>query len=206
MVASQQVILNLFRLFHPLNRLKVYSNAEWLEGLVNKDEEVIRAVYLRHFEKTRRLILMNQGGEEDARDVFQEVLIAVFLKAQAGTLILSSSFGAYLYSVSRLLWLRELKRRRRLTSFPENAEGYPESAGDCFDRICARDQLLIFRKHFEDLSEDCRKVLLLFQEGYSIAEITRLMGFRSEQHTRNRRYRCKMCLFRKIRDFYRLST
>jgi len=118
---------------------------------------------------------------------------------------LSSSFGAYLYSVSRLLWLRELKRRRRLTSLSEDAEASP-AAGEIFEEISARESFWIYRKHFEDLSEDCRKVLLLFQEGKSIAEITRLMGYRSEQHTRNRRYRCKMCLIRKIREYYRLST
>jgi RNA polymerase sigma factor (sigma-70 family) len=152
------------------------------------------------------LILLNRGREEDARDVFQDVLLAVLIKAQAGNLTLSSSFGAYLYSVSRLLWLRELKRRRRLTSLHEEAEEIVSAAGDIFEDISARERQGVYRKHFEELSEDCRKILLLFQEGNSIAEITRLMGFRSEQHTRNRQYRCKKCLIRKIREFYRLST
>lgn len=173
---------------------------------MNKDGKVIGEIYARYYEDTCRLVVLNQGREEDARDVFQDALLAVFEKAQTGRLSLTSSFGAYLFSVSRLLWLRELKRRRRFSNLPVEAEGVIPAAGEIFDDISNRERRWIYRKNFAELTEDCRKVLLLFQEGKTIAEITQLMGFRSDQHTRNRRYRCKKCLIRKIRAFYRLST
>jgi len=189
-----------------LNRLPVYSNEDWLEGLINKDEVMIGEAYARYYDKIRLLVLRNHGREEDARDVFQEVLMTLFMKARAGTLYLTTTFDAYLYAVSRLHWLRELRRRRRFSSLGEDTEGYFQSPGHFFDHICARDQAALLRKQMKHLSEDCRRVLLLFEEGYSIAEITRLMGYRSAQHTRNRRYRCKQCLIRKIREAYLLST
>lgn len=193
------------RQFHPLNRSHVYSNEDWLEGLINKDEEMMQEAYARYFDRIRLLVLRNHGREEDARDVFQDVLLTVFQKAREGTLYLTSSFDAYLYAVSRLQWLRELRRRRRFSSLDEDTESSP-SSGHFFDRYCAADQAAVIRNQMKHLSEDCRRVLLLFEEGYTIAEITRLMGYRSEQHTRNRRYRCKQCLMRKVREAYRLST
>ena len=67
------------------------------------------------------------------------------------------------------------------------------------------DRLEIFRRNFDSLSTDCQKVLRYFIEGMSIAEITRKMGYRSEQHTKNRRYRCKLSLIKQIKSTYGLE-
>ena len=50
-----------------------------------------------------------------------------------------------------------------------------------------------------------KKVLRYFIEGMSIAEITRKMGYKSEQHTKNRRYRCKLSLIKQIKSTYGLE-
>jgi DNA-directed RNA polymerase specialized sigma24 family protein len=45
--------------------------------------------------------------------------------------------------------------------------------------------------YFQKLTADCQKVIRLFFEGKSIREITEIMNYSSEQHTKNRRLRCK---------------
>jgi hypothetical protein len=47
--------------------------------------------------------------------------------------------------------------------------------------------------------------LRYFIEGMSIAEITRKMGYKSSQHTKNRRYRCKLSLIKLIKSTYSLE-
>lgn len=173
-----------------------------LKGLIARDKTVLKEFYVVFFESIRQLVLYNHGREEDAEDLFQEALLVVFQKARTGTFILTSSLGTYLYSVSRLLWLKELDKRKRISQQPVDFEEYFDADEDIVAIAENNEKLRIYRQEFEKLSTDCRKVLSLFLEGMSIAAITGFMGYKSEQHTRNRRYRCKLSLLKRIRAVY----
>jgi hypothetical protein len=85
---------------------------------------------------------------------------------------------------------------------PVDFEDYTDPDSSVLDIAELNERMRIYREQFEKLSADCRKVLSLFLEGITITEITRIMGYRSEQHTRNRRYRCKLSLIKRIRALY----
>lgn len=175
------------------------SDEELLNGLVSSNKTVLRQFYTLFFRSTRRLVLLNSGNEEDARDLFQEVLLVLYQKARHADFTLTCALGTYLYSVSRFLWLKELTRRKRESSGFMDEEEFVDPDADVSEINEQNERWLIFRKHFDKLSEDCRKVLSMFNQGYSIAEITVIMGYNSEQHTRNRRYRCKLSLMERIK-------
>jgi len=182
-----------------MNMLSHYSDTDMLRGLVSHDEKILSAYYSVYFKSIRRYILHNQGSKEDARDIFQDVLLVVFRKLKSESLELTCSLGTYLYSVSRLLWLKELHKRKRFSDRPADWAEYADEDTDVIQIAEYNERLRIYRRHFEELSGDCRKVLSLFLEGMSIAEITAIMGYKSDQHTRNRRYRCKLTLINRIR-------
>ena len=180
-----------------------YSDSDLVIGLVARDKAVLREYYMVFFESIRQLVLYNHGREEDAQDLFQEALLVVFQKAREGAFVLTSSLGTYIYSVARLLWLKELDKRKRISKQPVDFEEYYDADDDIVATAEYNEKLGIYRQEFEKLSADCRKVLSLFLlEGMSIAAITKFMGYRSEQHTRNRRYRCKLSLLKRIRAVY----
>ncbi len=179
--------------------LSHYSDTDMLRGLVSHDNKILRAFYSRYSRSIRRYIRSNQGSSEDARDIFQEVLLVIFRRVRSGSFTLTCSLGTYLYSVSKLLWLKELRRRKRFSDQPAEWEAYTDEDMDLIRMAEYNERQRIYRRHFEQLSEACRKVLALFLDGKSIAEITALMGYKSDQHTRNRRYRCKETLINRIR-------
>jgi RNA polymerase sigma factor (sigma-70 family) len=179
-----------------------FSDAELLNGLISKDERILRAYYSLYFQSIRRYVLSNNGREEDAKDLFQDVLLALFQKVRKGQFTLTCALGTYLYSVSRFLWFKELGRQKRISYQSVDHEDFMDVDADIVSVNEKNERLLFYRKYFEKLSENCRKVLTLFAEGYSIAEITKIMGFKSEQHTKNRKYRCKMSLINGVKALY----
>lgn len=150
-------------------------------------------------------MLKNSGSEEDSKDLFQDVLLVLFQKVRGDTFLLTCSLGTYIFSVSRLLWFKELTKRKHVSSASFVLEDYADFDRDIHETAELNERLEIYRRNFESLSVDCQKVLRYFIEGMSIAEITRKMGYKSEQHTKNRRYRCKLSLIKQIKSAYSLE-
>lgn len=179
-----------------------YSDAELLNGLVARDEKVLREYYELYYQSIRRFVLNNKGNEEDARDLFQDTLVVLYQKVRREPFKLTCTLGTYLYSVGRHLWLKELGRKKRLIPKTMDHENFIDADSDVDQISEYNERLIMYRSFFDRLTADCRKVLLLFMEGHSITEITLLMGYSSDQHTRNRRYRCKTSLIKSIRARY----
>jgi RNA polymerase sigma factor (sigma-70 family) len=171
-------------------------------GLTTCSGVILSEYYVLYYENIRRFVLYNNGTDEDAKDLFQEVLLVIFQKARNGQLELTCSLGTFIYSVSRLLWLKELEKRKRMSHKLVDIEGYIDTDADIIKWSEYNERLFIYRRVFDELSKDCRRVLSLFLEGLSVAKITKIMGYKSEQHTKNRRYRCKMFLVNKIKNIY----
>ena len=177
-----------------------FSDNELFQGLIAQDGSVLKEYYVLYFQNVRRYVIANSGSDEDARDLFQDVLMVLFQKARNESFALTCSLGTFVYSVSRRLWLKELARRRKIMQESLNHEDFIDLESD-IEMISDRNERMVFYKAcFEKLSEACRKLLALSAEGCSITEITVLMGYNSEQYTRNRRYRCKQYLIDQVKQ------
>ncbi len=179
-----------------------FSDSELLSGLASQDERILRAFYSKFFHQVRRYVLSNNGSDEDARDLFQDVLLVLFQKVRKVDFKLTCALATYIYSVARFLWLKELNKRKWISYQEVNQEEVADIDADIGMINEKNERLLFFRQCFDKLSEACRKVLTLFNEGLSISEITKAMGYTSEQHTKNRRYRCKQSLIQNIKAEY----
>ncbi len=57
-----------------------------------------------------KLIRDNKGTEEDAKDIFQETVIAIFRKIrEKSDYEIRRDFATFLYSIARWLWLKQLR-------------------------------------------------------------------------------------------------
>jgi RNA polymerase sigma factor (sigma-70 family) len=177
---------------------KNYTEKDLIRGIIKEDNDVLLYIYQKSYRPVRHLIITNSGNEEDARDIFQESLIILYKKLKYNKLVLNCSINTFIYSIARLLWLKELKLRGSKFEKGEDFDNYEDEDKDIIETYEYNERLNFYRQVFEQLSEDCKKVLMLFMKSYSVAEITRIMGYSSEQHTKNRRYRCKKSLINKI--------
>jgi RNA polymerase sigma factor (sigma-70 family) len=176
-----------------------YTDTDLINGIRLKENAVFEYIIKQNFRPIKNYVLLNSGNEADANDIFQEALIILYRKVKENNFKLTSSLNTFLYSIAKLIWLKELSKKSKSASITSEMDFLTES-DDISELIDYNERLNLYRQKYDELSDDCKKVLQMFLMKVSIPEITKIMGYSSEQHTRNRRYRCKESLIKRIRE------
>jgi RNA polymerase sigma factor (sigma-70 family) len=179
------------------------SDEAILEGIRLKSQFVVEVVYDHHFSKIRRYVLLNSGNDEDAEDIFQEGLMVIYQKIKNNNLVLTSSFGTFFISICKRLWLKKATRQassQRLKHAASTGNFLHMEAW--LDELQLNDEVLklgLYQKHYLELPQDCKQVLSLFMEGFSIKEIADIVGYENEDYVKTRRFKCKELLKKNIK-------
>ena len=83
------------------------NDQEILVRLKQGDENTLDLLYKQHYRMIIKLIVKNNGSEEEAKDIYQESLIVLWQKAKSENFILTSKISTYLYSICLNLWRKE---------------------------------------------------------------------------------------------------
>ena len=137
------------------------------------------------------LICSNSGTEQEAKDVYQEAVIAFYERAQQPDFALTCKIKTYLYAVCRRLWLKRLAEKKRFTvNIPETEtfEGAEEEANDAFEKE------LRFKRMGESLQalgEPCRSIIEDFYiHDFSMEIISEKFGYTTADNAKNQKYKC----------------
>ncbi len=183
----------------PVKRL---TDEEIIVGLRKRDNRVLQYIYKNSFNAIKQLVVHNAGSDSDAEDIFQEALIIIFKKLRAEPdFKLTATFTTYVYSISRLIWLKHLKQIKKIEIDPLNRD--MEERIEFEEPLPVEDKdlrMAIYQRTLSKIPEDCQKILRLTAEDITSKEIARQLGFRSEGYVRKRRHFCKEYLINKIKD------
>jgi RNA polymerase sigma factor (sigma-70 family) len=173
-------------------RKESFTDAELVGNLVNNSDAAIRFLYQDHFEMLSRYIVNNSGSEQDAEDIFQEVIIAFINLVKAGKFRGESTIKTFLFSLNKNIWLNELKRRGRAMAREEKYEKQNERSTPTADlSMEIRQSKVDLMKVIDELGENCKKILLLFYyENRSMKEIVDYLPYENEQVVRNKKSKC----------------
>jgi len=179
-----------------------YSDEAILEGLRLRSDYIINFIYKEFFPLIRFLVTENGGLDEDAEDIFQDGIIILYSKISLNQLILTSSFKTYMYSVCRNLWLQKLNKRKAIFDKLTDVEDFIDFPDEALQEANIRETEMhrIIQIHFLSLPEDCQKVLKLFIKNIPLREIAGIMGFKTENYAKTRKYLCKQDLKKRIAD------
>jgi RNA polymerase sigma factor (sigma-70 family) len=179
-----------------------YSDEAILEGLRLRSDYIINFIYKEFFPLIRFLVTENGGADEDAEDTFQDGIIIIYNKINGNQLVLTSSFKTYMYSVCRNLWLQKLNKRKAIFDKLTDVEEFIDLPKDLLQEanIIEIEMHRIIQIHFLALAEDCQKVLRLFIKNIPLREIAAIMGFKTENYAKTRKYMCKEELKKRIAD------
>ncbi|WP_353135008.1 sigma-70 family RNA polymerase sigma factor [Pseudopedobacter sp.] len=143
---------------------KQHEDQYYLDGLLANDSNVIQKIYSRFSSKVKRLIVSNNGTEDDAGDIFQESLIDIYNQAKYKGLKLTCPFEPFFLLVCKRKWLNHLKKKSNL-QVTNNDDDLLSIGEDVFQQA---DQLLeeeeqskLYVMMFEKLSERCREIISL---------------------------------------------
>ena len=182
--------------------MKRLSENEIIDGLRKRDNRVLQYIYKNSFTPVRQLILSNAGSENDAEDIFQESLIIIFKKLrEEENFNLTAAFTTYIYSISRLLWLKHLREVKKIEIDPLNRDHEERIEFEEPSPVQDKDlRIAIYQRTLLLIPEDCQKILRLTAQDITSKEIARQLGFRSENYVRKRRHFCKEFLINKIKE------
>jgi RNA polymerase sigma factor (sigma-70 family) len=180
----------------PVLLMVTFSNAIH-DGFANRDTAVLEQVYKELYPTVRSFVVTNNGTNDDARDVFQEAVMAAWLNVRSGKYRVTerSSLYAYIAQIARYKWLDQLKSsRHRLTSRMDDRTDIPADVPTETDTLEAVDQVNYLSQLYGTLGEQCRTILSLFYyEKRSLEEIGKQLNYDAST-IRTMKYRCMMKL------------
>jgi len=179
-----------------------YSDEAILEGLRLRSDYIINFIYKEYFPLIKFLVFENGGSGEDAEDVFQDGIIIIYNKISLNELILTCSFKTYMYSVCRNLWFQKLSKRKAIFDKLTDVEEFIDLPQDLLKEssMAEAEMHRIIQIHFLALPDDCQKVLKLFLKNIPLRDIAGIMGFKTENYAKTRKYLCKEELKKRIAD------
>lgn len=166
-----------------------------LRGLANNESKAIEAIYKDNFSIIQSFILNNNGSYDDASDIFQEAMIALYEKAQTDSFVLTSKINTYLYSICKRLWLKRLQQIGRYSNQVDSFEETIPIQEDLEMHEKRNAEFAIMERALNSLGEPCKSLL----EGYYVKKmdmqaLAKDFGYTNADNAKNQKYKCLMRL------------
>ncbi len=178
----------------------VYSDQDYIEGIKNSDNRVCREIYRLIRPKVIKLLLKHGAQESEAEDAFSNSMVALFAKAQKGTLLLkeSTKFETFLSAVC----LRQLSNLRKKNSRvnPVTNETLAVLKDDAHmeDDLLDASRFRLFVECMKRLDQKCQEVLHAFLvERRSMKEIAVQLSS-TEGFAKKKKWSCRNKLVKLI--------
>lgn len=178
-----------------------------LEGLALSERDAVAEIYRLYRPMLVKWIVSRNGKEEDADDVFQDVLMVLYDKAKSPEFCLTCKLSTYLFAVSKRIWYKKLEQHNRMVyKFTEEDEDNNIAAAD--DDVSVylekETQLEELNIALEKLGAPCNSLLKAFYiEDKSMQQIAEDFNYTNAENAKTQKYKCMMRL-KKI--FFESST
>jgi len=161
-----------------------------IKGSKAQRERALGAIYQSNREKVCSYILGNNGSRDEAKDVFQEAMIAFYENVRDGKFKGESAIGTYLYSIAKFKWLNQIKKDRIRIGHHEKAPREEYSASP-LTTILEDEKKKGVLEVLGQLGAACQKLLIEnIYHNASMKEIVARGEYSSEQIVRNKKYKC----------------
>lgn len=152
--------------------------------------------YRKYYPMVRSHVLKHSGTEEDARDIFQDLLAILVMESQKSegiSLYKNTKLSTLIFGIVRNLWLQKLTDKYNLAKSAnlDDIELSDALAQKEFEQKMTKEKkLLIMERLLKQLCEDCQKILIAFyykKESFQkIADDMKL----TYDYVRLKKYRC----------------
>lgn len=162
-----------------------------LKGLVSNDRKAIETIYKQNFNSIQAFIVNNNGSYDDARDVFQEAIMALYHNAQLDSFVLNCQIKTYLYSVSRRIWLKKLQHSNRFSAQVEGMENVVMVEEDIAFHEKQNADFEIMERALGSLGEPCKGLLeAYYLQKKDMKQIADEFGYTNADNAKTQKYKC----------------
>ena len=169
-----------------------FTDSQFITGLKANNNEVLNALYKKYYNLVLKLVVNNNGNSEQAQDLYQETIIAVFENVQKTQFELNCQLQTYIYSIAKRLWLKQLKKNGSTFLFKEDEESDLVDVTDDIQHNHEKENnILKMNNSLELLGEPCKT---LIQDFYihkkSMDEIAEKFGYTNADNAKTQKYKC----------------
>tara|TARA_R110002049_G_scaffold64019_1_gene169541 strand:- start:25 stop:606 length:582 start_codon:yes stop_codon:yes gene_type:complete len=156
----------------------VHPDQKYIEGLLMNRPLVIKSIYDRFVPKVVGYIKKNSGNEDTAKDVVQEVLVAIYHQAKHKELQLTCPFDAYFFLLCKRRWLNEIKKSTlKEVTINEEVVSINDDALQLADEFeIAQQKKMVFDRMFKKMGDACKDLLKTTFEIKSMEEVAHKLG------------------------------
>lgn len=170
-----------------------HSKKDWIRRIRQKDKKVVQELYEAHYKPCSAIILRDGGTVEDAREVFQEALFSLLVKAQNPDFSIRSNLKGYLYRTCFNIWVKMKREQRKYESTDKVLNDLPDQDG-IPEKQEQEERYLLLNDCIKKASPACQKLLELSYYTDMIDEkIAEAMNY-TKLFVRNKRRRCMKAL------------
>jgi len=187
--------------------LKTVHNSDELivAEIRNKNEGALKEAYKAHFPMVLHLVCSNSGTEQEARDVYQEAMIAFYERLQQPGFVLTCKIKTYLYAVCWRLWLKRLGEKKRFLRTTSDIELFIGIEEEMVALDEQEQHYSSMHKAMEQLGEPCLSVIRdYYVNDLSMEAISLKYGYTNADNAKNQKYKClqrlKKLFFKEHRD------
>jgi RNA polymerase sigma factor (sigma-70 family) len=156
-------------------------------------------LYRKVFPKVRSYICKNSGNKDDAFDIFQDAVVCLCRIIKEGRYNEKYEPAAFLYSVSRNLWVNKIKKESRSVPMPDNMDITDHY--DFSNDIITAPKAKTIREVIKKLGEKCYQLLqYAIYQNKPNPEICEIMGFASVNAVKTQKYKCKQKLTAMLKE------
>lgn len=183
-------------IFYSYHKPKFVTEQEIFDGIARKDNQTFLYLYNKYQGSILNMVQKNNGNEEDAHDIFQEGLIALWTNISQGKFQQGKAkISTYLYALCRNIWISRLRKKKYTQPIEDNPKAQTAEVEDMTEH---HERINKLEQDFEKLGEACKKLLTLFYyQKASLQEIADSMNLTTKT-AKNTKYRC----MKKLRAIY----
>lgn len=192
-----------------LNPSSETESGKYLRGIRECSRTVIEEIYRKYSKDIERMIVQNSGTADDAKDVFQEVMISLYRQAHAG-LEIRCSFYTFLSLACKKRWLTQLSSKHMSkTQYGEDTLPNIVSISEEVNVMLREDdRMKLMMEKLKMMNDGCREVIEMSwqtdKDGKHLGwqEIAGILDV-SYAYIRKKASECKSRLIELVRKDYR---
>ncbi|WP_299891037.1 sigma-70 family RNA polymerase sigma factor [uncultured Lacinutrix sp.] len=166
------------------------ENNIYLNALLTSDSNIIKEIYQKNFINVERFVIQNKGQKSDAQDIFQKALMQLTVRYHKEKFEIKTSFEAYLFTVCKNLWRRELNKSKKEVTIDGLVELRTEERDIALSSL-EQERWDFFQEKLELVSENCKEILKRFFKRIAYKDIAIELDYNDERVVRQRVFKCK---------------
>lgn len=177
-----------------------YSDQEMVTLIKSgKREKALSELYHLYYPKVRKYVASRGGSSDDAKDIFQDVIMLLYLKITEKKLQEEGlNIGGFIVHAAQNKWVDKTRKDVRF-EHPEDISQVSYQRGEAnhsnLVALITEERSQIIDKILASIGEKCQEILrLTIFYNFSMKEVAENLNFANEDSAKTQHYKCKLKL------------